>query len=202
MGGHYSDVYVKGPDGWRFRKREFVRGKVAVETQAQVSLTTVRPGRAAEKPIAGSSLTAMDYIEIRKLVAGYAYGLDGGADNGYQYADLFAADGRVFGRTTGRENIASLARREPHGPQYTRHFLTNVVIEPSAEGATGKQYLAVIDIGEDGKPTSIFLGGRYDDVYERTPQGWRFRSRSLVRAEPPLPPSSSQTPTGGVQPGR
>jgi len=139
----------------------------------------------------------MDYVEIRKLVAGYAYGLDGGADNGYAYADLFAPDGSVFGRTTGRENIANLARREPHGPEYTRHFLTNVVIEPSSEGATGRQYLAVIDIGEDGKPTSIFLGGRYDDVYERTPQGWRFKSRTLVRAEPPLAAAApSQTPNG------
>ena len=202
MGGHYNDVYVKGPDGWRFRKREFVRGKVALETEPRVSPTTIRPAPQTDKPKNGSSLTASDYIEIRKLVAGYAYGLDGGADNGYQYADLFAADGRVFGRTTGRENIANLARREPHGPQYTRHFLTNVVIEPSPEGATGRQYLAVIDIGEDGKPTSIFLGGRYDDVYERTPQGWRFKSRALVRAEPPLAPGASQTPNSGTQPGR
>jgi hypothetical protein len=201
MGGHYNDVYAKGQDGWRFRKREFVRGKVALEAEPHVSLTTIRPSPQPDRPKNGSSLTAMDYIEIRKLVAGYAYGLDGGADNGYQYADLFASDGRVFGRTTGRENIANLARREPHGPQYTRHFLTNVVIEPSAEGATGRQYLAVIDIGDDGKPTSIFLGGRYDDVYERTPQGWRFKSRSLVRAEPP--PAPSQTPnSGGTQPGR
>ncbi len=202
MGGHYNDVYTKGPDGWRFRKREFVRGKVPLEAELHVSLTTIRPAQEPEKQKNGSSLTTMDYIEIRKLVAGYAYGLDGGADNGYQYADLFAADGHVFGRTTGRENIANLARREPHGPQYTRHFLTNVVIDPSPEGATGRQYLAVIDIGEDGKPTSIFLGGRYDDVYERTPQGWRFKSRSLIRAEPSLPPTSSQPPNGSTQQGR
>ena len=196
MGGHYNDVYVKGPDGWRFRKREFIRGKVSLGAEQTVSVTTIRPAPEPSKPRNGSSLTAMDYVEIRKLVAGYAYGLDGGADNGYAYADLFAPDGSVFGRTTGRENIANLARREPHGPEYTRHFLTNVVIEPSSEGATGRQYLAVIDIGEDGKSTSIFLGGRYDDVYERTPQGWRFKSRTLVRAEPPLAAVPSQTPNG------
>ena len=203
MGGHYNDIYVKRPDGWRFRKREFIRGKVSLGTEQAVSLTTMRPAPQPEKLTNGSSLTAMDYIEIRKLVAGYAYGLDGGGDNGYAYADLFAPDGRVFGRTTGRENIANLARREPHGQQYTRHFLTNVVIEPSNEGATGRQYLAVIDIGEDGKPTSIFLGGRYDDVYERTSQGWRFKSRALVRAEPPLATAPTQTPnSAGTQPGR
>jgi hypothetical protein len=201
MGGHYNDIYVKGPDGWRFRKREFVRGRVSLGTEQTVSVTTtIALGPDPATPRNGSSLTAMDYVEIRKLVAGYAYGLDGGADNGYAYADLFAPDGRVFGRTTGRENIANLARREPHGPQYTRHFLTNVVIEPSPEGATGKQYLAVIDIGEDGKPTSIFLGGRYEDVYERTPQGWRFKSRTLVRAEPPLATAPPQAPNSGGAP--
>jgi len=195
MGGHYNDVYVKRPDGWRFRKREFIRGKVSLGTEQTVSVTTIRPDPEPTKPRDSSSLTAMDYVEIRKLVAGYAYGLDGGADNGYAYADLFAPDGSVFGRT-GRENIANLARREPHGPEYTRHFLTNVVIEPSPEGATGRQYLAVIDIGEDGKPTSVFLGGRYDDIYERTPQGWRFKSRTLARAEPPLAATPSQAPSG------
>jgi hypothetical protein len=191
MGGHYNDVYAKGPDGWRFKKREFVRGKVSLAPEQPVSVSTVRPAPERGTPKKGLTLTAMDYIEIRKLVAGYAYGLDGGADNGYVYADLFAPDGSAFGRTTGRENLAGLARREPHGPQYTRHFLTNLVIEPTPEGATGKQYLAVIDIGEDGKPTSIFLGGRYEDVYERTPQGWRFKARNLVRAQPPLTPARS-----------
>jgi hypothetical protein len=58
----------------------------------------------------------MDYIDIRKLVAGYAYGLDGGRDNGYNYADLFAPDAVLFGTSHRRENIANLARREPHGP--------------------------------------------------------------------------------------
>jgi hypothetical protein len=193
MGGHYDDLYVKGPEGWRFKKREFVRGSVRLAVAPSRTIEMMRPAPEPNAAKAGQALTAMDYIEIRKLVAGYAYGLDGGADNGYTYADLFAPDA-TFGRTTGRENLAGLARREPHGPQYTRHFLTNVVIEPSPEGATGKQYLAVIDVAEDGKPTSIFLGGRYEDVYERTAQGWRFKSRNLVRAQTastPAQPGSS-----------
>lgn len=127
----------------------------------------------------------------RNAVAGYAYGLDTGADNAYQYADLFAPGAVLFG-TSGRENIANLARREPHGPQYVRHFLTNVLIEPSREGATGKQYLAVIDIGEGGMPSSIFLVGRYEDVYVKTPQGWRFKSRNLVRARSASQPAQTE----------
>jgi hypothetical protein len=133
----------------------------------------------------------MDYIEIRRLVTNYAYGLDTGADNGYLYADNFAP-GAVFGRTTGRENLANLARREPHGPDYVRHFLTNVVIEPSPEGAKGRQYLAVIDVGDNEKPTAFFLGGKYDDVYVKTPEGWKFKSRNLTRAKAAAPPAPTE----------
>jgi hypothetical protein len=195
MGGHYEDVYARTPEGWRFKRREFFRGKVALTAeQAAPSRVFTRPAQTDRAPSgSGPTLTAMDYVEIRKLVAGYAYGLDGGANNGYNYADLFAPDATVFGRVTGRENIANLARREPHGPEYVRHFLTNVVIEPTAEGASGKQYLAVIDIGENGKPSSIFLGGRYEDTYVKTANGWRFKTRNLVR-EPSPPPAQ---PAGG-----
>ncbi len=190
MGGHYEDVYARTPEGWRFKRREFFRGKVSLTPeQAAPARVFSRPAQTDRAPSAnGPTLTAMDYIEIRKLVAGYAYGLDGGRDNGYNYADLFAPDAVLFGRVTGRENIANLARREPHGPEFVRHFLTNVVIEPTPEGASGKQYLAVIDISENGKPSSIFLGGRYEDTYVRTPQGWRFKTRNLVREPAPAPP--------------
>ncbi len=147
--------------------------------------------RAATTP---SKLTPQDYIEIQQLVASYAYALDTGADNGYMYADLFTPDGVVFNNTTGREKIAALARSQPHGPEYVRHFLTNVVIQPSPEGATGKQYLVVIDIGENGKPSSIFLGGHYEDVYAKTPNGWRFKSRNLFRSKVAVQPEQSGTP--------
>jgi hypothetical protein len=191
MGGHYEDVYARTSEGWQFKRREFFRGKVSLTPeQAAPARVFSRPAQIDRKPYdTGPALTAMDYIEIRKLVAGYAYGLDGGGDNGYNYADLFAPGAVVFGSVSGRENIANLARREPHGPQYVRHFLTNVLIDPTPEGASGKQYLAVTDIGENGKPTSIFLGGRYEDTYVKTPQGWRFKTRTLVRAKSATPPA-------------
>ena len=120
MGGHYEDVYARTPEGWRFKRREFFRGKVSLTAeQAAPARVFSRPAQTDRAPSGkGPALTAMDYIDIRKLVAGYAYGLDGGRDNGYNYADLFAPDAVLFGRVTGRENIANLARREPHGPEY------------------------------------------------------------------------------------
>ena len=153
-----------------------------------------------QQRITGGTLTAADYVEIQQLVARYAYAVDTHADNGYAYADLFAPDGVFGGATRGREALADLARttqKDRGGPLFTRHYLTNVIIYPTPEGARGNQYLVAIDVSEGGKPSGVVHGGRYDDVYVKTAQGWRFRSRqyhpSQIGEPPPtakLPPSS------------
>jgi hypothetical protein len=128
------------------------------------------------------TLSVEDYVQIRQLVASYAFGLDGGGNNGYDYADLFAP-GAEFVRppTTGRDNLAKLALDQPHGPIYVRHFITNIVIEPTATAITGKQYLVVIDVPEAaGQTGSVFVAGHYEDEYVKTPQGWRFKRREFI----------------------
>jgi hypothetical protein len=150
----------------------------------------------AQQKITGGSLTAADYIEIQQLVARYGYAVDTHADNGYAYADLFTPDG-VFGKTQGREALAELARttqKERGGPDYTRHYLTNVIIYPTPEGARGSQYLMATDVSEGGKPSSLVHGGRYDDVYVKTPAGWRFKSRQLHPAKIGGPPPTAKLP--------
>ena len=199
MGGHYEDTYTRTAQGWRFKKREFFRGKVGgtAGTQWMPSMIPIRPAAKETRFTNGSTLTAMDYIEIAKVVAGYGYGLDTGADDGYAYADLFTTNGSLFGRPRTRDERRALTVREPHGPEFIRHFLTNVLIEPTPEGARGNQYLAVIDVGEGGGPSSLFLGGRYEDMYVKTPQGWRFASRNLTRANAPVTPQTAAAPPPG-----
>jgi SnoaL-like domain len=133
-------------------------------------------------PHVPDTLTPADYIEIQQLLARYAYALDTGANDGYMYADLFAADGVAF-TTTGRDNLAKLALAEPHGPNYVRHFPMTAIVSASPEGATGTQYLVMIDIGDEGHLNSVHLGGRYEDTYVKTPGGWRFKSRTLIRSK-------------------
>lgn len=137
--------------------------------------------RAQQRGAVASTLTPQDYIDIQQLVSNYPYGLDGNTDNGATYASLFAPGG-VFGRprTEGRDNLAALANREPRGKNYVRHFITNHVIEPSPGGAIGREYCVIIDMGENGEPGRIFLGGRYDDEYVKTPQGWKFKMRTFT----------------------
>jgi hypothetical protein len=132
------------------------------------------------------ALSTQDLLEIQQLGAKYCYGLDTGADNGNYYANVFTVDGS-FGNTVGREKLAALAREGGGRLKFRgyQHIVSNVIIEPSPEGAVGIQYIQVITIGGQGKPPMIDHGGRYEDVYVKTAAGWRIKSRKYVRTFPP-----------------
>jgi hypothetical protein len=197
VGGHYEDVYTKTPQGWRFRSRKLVPSKSGPDPAraGMLKMHAVTPDPSDTVPPVPGGLSAMDYIEIERLVASYGHALDNGygtSDNGEAYAGLYTADA-TFGNSTGHAQLAALGREQPQGPHYVRHYLTNHVIEPFAGQAIGKQYLVVVDVPEPdarakGTPGTIFLGGHYEDVYQRTAEGWRIRTRRLFRALPGTTP--------------
>jgi hypothetical protein len=205
--GRYDDDFVKTSAGWRIKKRVFVpsvftsEASKAIVPEAPADPAVRRPPVPAPMPLTrtpkdafSSTLTPLDYIQIQQLVASYGQALDNGLDhedNGEAYASLFAPGG-VFGRpyTQGAEALKALARTQPHNRRYARHFLTNIVIEPSPDGAAGRQYLVVIDQGEGGRPSSALIAGHYEDIYVKTPEGWRFKQRTLFPARTgPQPPA-------------
>jgi len=146
-------------------------------------------------------LTADDREEIRELIHRYMYALDNCPDgnNGYDYADLYTEDGR-FGAngTPGREALARAAgRREDgtcapqrfRGPQTQIHINVGEVIVPSPEGARGTSYLFMID----GPGGTAYWDGWYEDIYVKTPKGWRFKQRQHVNNERAgIPPAALQ----------
>jgi len=147
--------------------------------------------RVAAQQRGNRDLTAEDYIAIRQLAARYPFVLNTSANNGNDYADLFTPDGIMIGRAVafsqGREQLAALGRlgrssQNPGGTLQVRHYAMNHVITPTADGgATGTQYLAVIFPGDgQARPGSVNQGGRFDDVYAKTPQGWKFKRRVYV----------------------
>jgi hypothetical protein len=132
-------------------------------------------------------LTADDRFEILELIHRYMFILDAGEhhDLGYGYADLYTEDGTFGSRPPGREALATAAGRTPDGGYnqiHTRgvqnqiHINVGEIIVPTAEGARGTSYLLMID----GSANQIYWAGWYEDVYVKTPKGWRFKSRVHV----------------------
>ncbi len=154
-----------------------------------LGFVAIRAQDRAPSPAAKNmALTPQDYIDIQQLVARYAYEIDNCTNNGYDYADLYTADGwfsasrdgRVGNKSQGREKLAAAARGNMKTCEEVpwkgiSHLLVNHVITPAPGGATGKVYL--VAIGLDGEPTKVEAQGHYEDFYVKTPQGWRFQSR-------------------------
>jgi hypothetical protein len=124
-------------------------------------------------------LTSNDHVEIQQLVARYAFALDTADANRYTYADLFTADG-TFNDTKGREALAALPRGPRRGPLHVRNYGGIPIIQATPEGATGIQYAQAMDFEPGGRTGVLDHFGHYEDVYARTPNGWRFKSRRFV----------------------
>jgi hypothetical protein len=142
----------------------------------------------AQEPM---KLTALDYIEIQQLVARYARAIDTCSNNGYDYADLFTADGAfipiINGEpipvAQGREELAEISGGGSNNcenvgwiEQGVHHVYTNHIIDPTPEGAVGTVDMLLIGLG--GDPNKIEHDGYYEDVYVKTDAGWRFRQRT------------------------
>ncbi|HEX6995927.1 MAG TPA: nuclear transport factor 2 family protein [Gammaproteobacteria bacterium] len=144
-----------------------------------------------------TELTALDYYEITQLINRYAYAIDTCANNGYDYANLFTEDGVFIDKNSdagfaaggrvlaqGREALATLIGGGSRGCETPlpwtdwSHLMLNHEITPSPEGARGRVYL--VQLGMRG-PGSVDRHGGYEDVYVKTPEGWRIKSRTHVR---------------------
>jgi hypothetical protein len=152
----------------------------------------------AQRTSGAPALTAADYVEIQQLVARYGFALDTGAENGYMLADMFAPGG-TFNKIEGREALAALARGGRRGSLNVRNMSNFAIIKPSPEGATGIQYAQAINFGERDKKTSTEMDhfAYYKDVFVKTSDGWRFKSRTTVNEAGSLRPVSERTAAPG-----
>src|SRR5688500_17975012 len=169
---------------------------ISLAMMAGLALAPTAAVAQASRPAAGG-LSTQDYIDIQQLAPGYAFLIDTCTNGGQDFADLFTPDGEfsvsqewgVAGarKTKGRAALINAAGGDGKGgcrdPKSLMgygisHIVANHVITPSAEGATGKSYLLAIGVG--GDPTKIERQGGYEDVYVKTPAGWRFKSRVHV----------------------
>jgi pimeloyl-ACP methyl ester carboxylesterase len=175
---------------------------------AILSVTLLAAVQTRQSTAPASTLTERDRVEIQELVARYARALSTCAAK--EYAELFMPDG-VFvtddfrgarhrelygksGRLVGRAKLMELVETEefclspkanaparPGGGSAARPAPT-VTIEPSPEGARGT--------------ASLGNGGHYEDVYVKTSEGWRFKSRTVFMPPLSAPEQSKQSKQG------
>lgn len=123
------------------------------------------------------TLSADDRVAIQALVAEYARALSG--CRAAEFADLFVPEAGYFasgfrGRMVGRERLIALVESERQ------------CVAPSGKatrarpgGASGPT--VTIDTTAGGVHGVADLGtAEYQDEYVKTPQGWRFASRTVI----------------------
>lgn len=143
------------------------------------------------------ALSPQDYIDIRQLIDGYPQLLDNCTNGGYDYADLFSVDG-TFGVSSewgrgakiwfrGRDGLAVAAGGGKDGcrprPSSGYHLTINPTITPTAGGARATSTLLTITNDTNDRGDVVHWEGGYEDTFEKTADGWRFKSRVHVWPE-------------------
>jgi hypothetical protein len=165
-------------------------GRTHMQYRMMLSILLILSSTASAQKAKPIELAALDYFQIQQLVAKYARAIDTCSNNGYDYAGLFTHDGyfapsmngKAGPRFQGREQLAEVSGGGANGCKNVpwilegiHHIYVNHVITPTAEGAAGTVDMLMIGLG--GDPNKMEYDGYYEDVYVRTSQGWRFKSR-------------------------
>jgi hypothetical protein len=200
--GQIRDELVRTADGWRIARRTLVGpGSPAPSHAAPASLAAADPSvRMAPPPF-----TAAEYAELLQLYARYTYTWDGVLDEGRQWIGLFTPDGSHTNETTspkqfffGREELLGFARamkiRGNRVPETVGHFITNVLLDRTAEGAAVKAYRLNVRLAALGQPGGLGSSGIYFDYLVKTPDGWRYRRKNFIAANAEVP-ETARTPT-------
>jgi hypothetical protein len=136
----------------------------------------------APRKRAFADLSAADRVEIQQLVARYAHALERGPSDGRAYAELFTPEGSLINSTEtiiGRARLVAFAAKHATSSDATQTLSTNVLLEATPGGASGKVYAVTIRPDSSRGRGSIVAGGHFEDRYVRTAQGWRFERRQF-----------------------
>jgi uncharacterized protein (TIGR02246 family) len=134
---------------------------------------------------AARNLTAQDLVDIQQLYAKYNWSLDAG--DAEAYASTFTPDG-TFNNNVGHDAIVKFANTF-HGGMgaHVKHWNTNLMITPTADGAAGQVYLVLVDFAT--RPPTIATSASYADELVKTAQGWRFKKRQTKGDTAPAAPA-------------
>ena len=133
---------------------------------------------------APAELTGADYAEIERLYGLYNQGSD--FRDAEMWLSAFAEDA-VFRTGLGQEQRGQAELRAGREERYQgqtgdngrRHLNSSFVIMPTEDGAKGRAYWGVNDVTSTA-PQAV-ASGYYDDVFVKTADGWKIKSRTLFR---------------------
>ena len=150
-----------------------------------ITVLTVASAASAQTRV-DMTLTDKDRAEILALSDTYGPALFN--CDGEKYADLFATPGGYFGSSSRGE----VRERQPLiemviGYDRCKELTKDQAPTAASGGQRGPSLPApVIEPAPEGAKARIINsrgGGYYDDVYVKTPKGWRFKSRNVVSDE-------------------
>jgi hypothetical protein len=127
-------------------------------------------------------LTGKDYAEIERLFGLYNQGSD--FRDAEMFVSAFSEDGEITRRNGSVKGQAALLaeRAERYqgqtGDNKRRHLNSSFVITPTSDGAKGRAYWVLNDVS--GSEIKAVASGYYDDIYVKTSDGWKIKSRRLT----------------------
>lgn len=145
----------------------------------------------ASPSLLAAELTPADYTAIQQLYARYNTTIDRGDAAGW--AETFVPDG-TFMTFKGTDALKGFVNNWHSGQGASqRHFSADLVITPTADGATGTVSTMLVSVAN---PASIAGYVTYSDVLVKTAAGWRFKSRTLKPERAPAA-AGAAAPAGG-----
>jgi hypothetical protein len=126
-----------------------------------------------------------DVVELTQLKHRWSIALDdalrtGAADDIERAAGLWTEDAHLdvgaFGVFDGRESVASFLTESSQVFAWTRHLLTNPVIEPDGDDASGRWYVQLYALARDAETPGVMLGVHVDR-YVRLDGTWRLKDQ-------------------------
>jgi hypothetical protein len=151
-------------------------------------------------------ISVEDYVAIQQLYAEFNTALDTGQAD--RYAATWTEDGEFTGGRTAEDGSKEPVPRTPNvrgkdqiwqmgqrGGTGSRHFVANLVVTPTADGATATAHLILMNAHD----TTISATAIYNDTLVKTKDGWKFKKRINWRdvdPKSPYKPKPMQAPPG------
>lgn len=188
-GGILRERYARTAEGWQINYRRYD----ASGSSAAIAWPSLDAGRfatafadaAALDGAVEPGLSGRDHAEIEQLYWRQNVAFDSAADGGRVFAGTFVSDGQLVmatGTVTGHDALAGRATTNTPG---LHTWMSNLVVELSQEGATGRAYILTADLsvasGRRGGGSRLTGAVISHDELVRTPVGWRFKTRIYTR---------------------